>query len=106
MVAKLIKAGELEESAGVDGRVKRLQLTKQGQRTVAALTMTVGSASSMRWGQLLAMAWRMGMAIKDKPLFLPFTVLTVAAIAGLRWPMPVVRRAPAVRSGSRRPRAS
>lgn len=37
MVAKLIKAGELEESAGVDGRVKRLQLTKQGQRTVAAI---------------------------------------------------------------------
>lgn len=37
MVAKLIKAGELEESAGVDGRVKRLQLTKQGKRTVAAI---------------------------------------------------------------------
>jgi chromate transporter len=41
-------------------------------------------------GLLFAMAWRMGMAIKDKPLFLPFTALTVAAIAGLRWPMPVV----------------
>ncbi len=41
-------------------------------------------------GLLFAMAWRMGMAIKDKPLFLPFTALTVAAIAGLRWPMPLV----------------
>lgn len=37
MVAKLIKAGELVESADSDGRVKRLQLTKQGRRTVAAI---------------------------------------------------------------------
>jgi len=36
------------------------------------------------------MAWRMGMAIRDKPVFLPFAVLTAAAIAGLRWPMPIV----------------
>ena len=41
-------------------------------------------------GLLLAMAWRMGMAIKDKLLFLPFTVAVVAAIAWLRWPMPWV----------------
>ncbi|KXB31425.1 chromate transporter [Dechloromonas denitrificans] len=41
-------------------------------------------------GLLFAMAWRMGVAIKDKPLFLPFTALTVVAIAGLRWPMPAV----------------
>ena len=41
-------------------------------------------------GLLFAMAWRMGMAIKGKPAFLPFAVLTVAAIAGLRWPMPSV----------------
>jgi chromate transporter len=41
-------------------------------------------------GLLFAMAWRMGMALKDKPVFLPFTALTVAAIAGLRWPMPLV----------------
>lgn len=37
LVAKLVKAGELEESADVDGRVKRLQLSKQGKRTVAAI---------------------------------------------------------------------
>ena len=41
-------------------------------------------------GLLFAMAWRMGMAIRDKPVFLPFAVLTAAAIAGLRWPMPIV----------------
>jgi len=41
-------------------------------------------------GLLFATAWRMGSAIKDKPFFLPFTVLTVAAIAWLRWPMPAV----------------
>lgn len=41
-------------------------------------------------GLLFAMAWRMGGALKDKPWFLPFTVLVVVAIAGLRWPMPLV----------------
>lgn len=41
-------------------------------------------------GLLFAMAWRMGAALKDKAVFLPFTVLTVAAIAFLRWPMPLV----------------
>ena len=41
-------------------------------------------------GLLFAMAWRKGMAIKDKPFFLPFTLLTVAGIAWLRWPMPWV----------------
>lgn len=41
-------------------------------------------------GLLFAMAWRMGGALKDKALFLPFTVLTVLCIAGLRWPMPAV----------------
>ena len=41
-------------------------------------------------GLLFAMAWRMGSAIKDKMAFLPFTVLVVAAIAWLRWPMPLV----------------
>ena len=50
-------------------------------------------------GLLFAMAWRMGMAIKDKPWFLPFTVLVVAAIAGLRWPMPVVMIAGLLLSG-------
>jgi len=38
-------------------------------------------------GLLFAMAWRMGMAIKDKLAFLPFTIMVVAAIAWLRWPM-------------------
>ena len=41
-------------------------------------------------GLLFAMAWRMGAALRDKALFLPFTVLTVAAIAWLRWPLPAV----------------
>jgi chromate transporter len=50
-------------------------------------------------GLLFAMAWRMGMAIKDKPVFLPFTVLTVAAIAALRWPLPIVMVAGLLLSG-------
>ena len=50
-------------------------------------------------GLLFAMAWRMGMAIKDKPWFLPFTVLVVVAIAGLRWPMPWVMLAGLILSG-------
>ena len=41
-------------------------------------------------GLLFAMAWRMGSALKDKVWFLPFTGLTVVAIALLRWPMPMV----------------
>jgi chromate transporter len=41
-------------------------------------------------GLLFAMAWRMAKAVKNKLLFLPFTVLTVVAIAALRWPMPIV----------------
>lgn len=41
-------------------------------------------------GLLFATAWRMGAAIKDKALFLPFALLTVAGIAWLRWPMPAV----------------
>ncbi|MBL8417439.1 MAG: chromate transporter [Dechloromonas sp.] len=50
-------------------------------------------------GLLFAMAWRMGTALKDKPFFLPFTVLTVAAIAWLRWPMPIVMIAGLLLSG-------
>ncbi|MFN4341156.1 MAG: chromate transporter [Azonexus sp.] len=50
-------------------------------------------------GLLLAMAWRMGMAIREKRWFLPFTVMVVAAIAGLRWPMPWVMVAGLVLSG-------
>lgn len=41
-------------------------------------------------GLLFAMAWRMGAALKEKRYYLPFTVLTVIAIAALRWPMPPV----------------
>jgi chromate transporter len=50
-------------------------------------------------GLLFAMAWRMGAALKDKPVFLPFTVLTVAAIAWLRWPLPSVMMAGLLLSG-------
>jgi chromate transporter len=50
-------------------------------------------------GLLFTMAWRMGMAIKDKAFFLPFTVLTVTAIAFLRWPMPSVMLAGLMLSG-------
>ncbi len=50
-------------------------------------------------GLLFAMAWRMGGALKDKPFFLPFTVLTVVAIAWLRWPMPWVMVAGLALSG-------
>lgn len=38
-------------------------------------------------GLLFAMAWRMGGALRDKALFLPFSLLVVLGIAGLRWPM-------------------
>ena len=50
-------------------------------------------------GLLFATAWRMGMALKDKAYFLPFTALTVAAIAFLRWPMPLVMLAGLLFSG-------
>ena len=41
-------------------------------------------------GLLFAMAFRMTMAIKHKPFFLPFTLLVFIAIALLRWPLPAV----------------
>lgn len=50
-------------------------------------------------GLLFAMAWRMGMALKEKRVFLPFTILVVTAIAWLRWPMPLVMLAGLVLSG-------
>jgi chromate transporter len=50
-------------------------------------------------GLLFGMAWRMGSAIKDKLWFLPFTVLTVAGVAWLRWPMPAVMLAGLAASG-------
>ncbi len=50
-------------------------------------------------GLLFATAWRMGAALKDKRYFLPFTGLTVLAIAGLRWPMPAVMLAGLLLSG-------
>lgn len=61
--------------------------------TYGSLTLAQGmlrGVAAVGCGLLLAMAWRMGMAIKDKPLFLPFTVLVIVAIAWLRWPMPLV----------------
>ena len=51
-------------------------------------------------GLLFAMAWRMGAALRDKAFFLPFSALTVAAIAWLRWPMPVVMAAGLICSGA------
>ena len=50
-------------------------------------------------GLLFAMAWRMGKALRDKACFLPFSVLTVAGIAMLRWPMPLVMVAGLILSG-------
>lgn len=50
-------------------------------------------------GLLFAMAWRMGLAIKGKFAFLPFTALVVVAIAWLRWPMPWVMLAGLLLSG-------
>lgn len=50
-------------------------------------------------GLLFAMAWRMGKALRDKRYFLPFSVLTVAGIAMLRWPMPLVMVAGLILSG-------
>lgn len=41
-------------------------------------------------GLLFATAWRMGGALKDKFRYLPFTALTVLAVAGFRWPLPWV----------------
>jgi chromate transporter len=50
-------------------------------------------------GLLFTMAWRMGMALKDPLVFLPFTALTVTAIAFMRWPMPLVMVAGLILSG-------
>lgn len=50
-------------------------------------------------GLLFAMAWRMGLAIREKWIFWPFTALTVTAIALLRWPMPLVMVAGLLASG-------
>lgn len=50
-------------------------------------------------GLLFGTAWRMGLAIKDKLLFLPFSLLTVLAVAGLRWPMPYVMLAGLILAG-------
>jgi chromate transporter len=38
-------------------------------------------------GLLFATAWRMGSALRDKAIFLPFAALVVIGVAGLRWPM-------------------
>lgn len=51
-------------------------------------------------GLLFAMAWRMGAALKEKSVFLPFSALTVAAIAWLRWPLPLVMIAGLLLSGA------
>ena len=51
-------------------------------------------------GLLFAMAFRMALAIKRKPYFLPFTVLVFVAIALLRWPLPAVMLAGIALSGA------
>ena len=50
-------------------------------------------------GLLFATAIRMGMAVKGKRVFLPFTVLVFVAIALLRWPLPAVMLGALVLSG-------
>lgn len=50
-------------------------------------------------GLLFAMAWRMGSALRDKALFLPFVMLTVLAISLFRWPLPMVMVAGLLSSG-------
>jgi chromate transporter len=67
--------------------------------SLAAVQSMLRGIAAVGVGLLFAMAWRMGAAIKDKRFFLPFTVLTVAAIAGLRWPMPAVMLAGLTLSG-------
>ena len=51
-------------------------------------------------GLLFAMAFRMAMAIKHKPFFLPFTLLVFIAIALLRLPLPAVMLAGIALSGA------
>ncbi|WP_303784731.1 chromate transporter [Azovibrio restrictus] len=41
-------------------------------------------------GLLVATAWRMGLAVSAKRVFLPFALLVFVLVALLRWPMPVV----------------
>lgn len=41
-------------------------------------------------GLLAATAWRMGLALSAKRVFLPFAVLVFVLVALLRWPMPAV----------------
>jgi len=41
-------------------------------------------------GLLFGMAVRMAMAVREKRVYLPFTLLVVLAVAGLRWPLPTV----------------
>ncbi len=64
----------------------------------AAQSMLRGVAA-VGVGLLFAMAWRMALAVRDKLIFLPFSLLTVVAIAWLRWPMPSVMVAGLVLAG-------
>lgn len=41
-------------------------------------------------GLLAATAWRMGLAVSAKRVFMPFALLVFVLVALLRWPMPVV----------------
>ncbi|MBW7901585.1 MAG: chromate transporter [Rhodocyclaceae bacterium] len=51
-------------------------------------------------GLLFATAFRMALAIRRKPAFLPFVALVFVAIALLRWPLPAVMLAGIALSGA------
>ena len=85
--------------AGPVAIVLLLALLYDHYGTLAQVQSMLRGIAAVGCGLLFAMAWRMGAALKDKRFFLPFTVLTVAAIAGLRWPMPSVMVAGLLLSG-------
>jgi len=96
-------SGALAAAAGLLGGpfciVLLLALLYDRFGSLPAIQSMLRGIAAVGCGLLFAMAWRMGAAIKDKLAFLPFTVAVVAAIAWLRWPMPVVMLAGLVLSG-------
>ena len=85
--------------AGPIAIVLLLALLYDHYGSLASVQSMLRGIAAVGCGLLFGMAWRMGAAIKDKAYFLPFTALTVAAIAGLRWPMPAVMIAGLILSG-------
>jgi len=94
MIAVLVKADQPEAAAAMLDEVLRLE---PGHPQAQAMLRGIAAAGS---GLLFAMAFRMVLAIKRKPFFLPFTGLVFAAIALLRWPLPAVMLAGIVLSGA------